>query len=135
MNLEKVMKVNGNLLMAFYQEWPFGSDWYQEEANQECYGGPEDELLLIPTQSYDLDDTLGNIRYQGDVHNIKPTLNGKLVAVSQEGGYREPELNLQAYFKAWNKDRTTTDAVVTVPKGDLDAFKALCKEHGWKVTL
>ena len=104
------MKALGSEIMAFYEAWPVGDDWYQEDGYE-----PDDDgkLPLDPSKSYDVEDVLGYFAWQG---------NGKMPKT----------LLVEDVFAAWRGDKRPY--TVLLSPEDAEKFKALCAEHGWEVT-
>lgn len=110
-------KATGAELQSFYEEWPPGDDWYNDDTSIETHSEAGD-WMLDPRTRYDLDD-FGTINWQGD-HRKTPNDNC---------------INFGAWFKKWKKQRSTSMAVVTVQKDDLADLLAICKDRKWTVQV
>lgn len=108
-------KATGAELQAFYEEWPPGDDWYNDDTNIETHSETGD-WILDPLTKYDLDD-FGTINWQGDRHKDRD----------------ERCINFGSWFTKWKKQRNTSTVVVTVSNDDLADLLAICKERKWKV--
>lgn len=43
------------------------------------------------------------------------------------------EVSIRSLIRKWRRDRDSSSAVVTVPKADMDALRAIASERGWKL--
>jgi hypothetical protein len=116
------MKATGAEIKEFWDAWPPGSHWYADDGRA-VYDG--DTFLLEPDEKYHLDE-FGVIIF--DDHAAKGHRPSSGPPASGEDF-----VPFEKWFKFWKKTRTMTPMGVVVPNADVDTFKALCKEHGWKV--
>jgi hypothetical protein len=119
------MKARGSDLIEFFKSWPPGDDVYHDETpfSEDGEGvlrlvddvGNPDGDVVEPGQKYDFD--YGCLGWQGKT--------------AEPAGFDD---DFPRVFRKWVKARTTSSFGVDVPKDQVDAFKALMKERGWKVT-
>jgi hypothetical protein len=120
------MKATGAEIKQFWDEWPPGADWYNDDAPLEVYlcSDNGDKLLLKLDAKYDLSD-FGLLCWQGGSGKKvpkDPPMRGCL------------DVSFESWFKFWKKNKTTTSFSVLVNNNEVDAFKAIMKDHGWKVS-
>lgn len=124
------MKVLGADLLAFYQEWPMGDDWYHDDGDYE--GDTEGHLVGVdPAGKYDLEMAIGAILWQGS--SAVPSfieVNGKRVPVKQWSDY-DYEVSLPALFRAWKSTRVSL--VVTLEGEHEAALREFVAGLGGKV--
>lgn len=123
------MKVLGADLLAFYEAWPMGPDWYHDGGDAEA--GVETLVGINPTAKYDLEGALGVILWQGrgDVPACIE-INGKRVGTKvSDWSY---EVSLPALFRAW-KSTTTISAVVTLEGEHEAALREFVAARGGKI--
>lgn len=110
------MKATGAEITEFWREWPPGDDWYVEEAVLEVFA-EDDRPLLEPTKKYDVAD-LGFLYWQGQ---------GPIPRGAEEG------IPTAREFTKWRKARMSKTFAVDVPVASVTEFRALCKQHGWRL--
>jgi len=115
------MKALGAEIRAFWDAWPPGDNWYNDDAALEVYG-ESGALLLEADEKYELPD-FGNIVWQGQ---------GKPPRDPPAKG--EQYVSFESWFRLWKKSLTTKTFVITVPSEAADEFEALCKQRGWKTS-
>lgn len=120
------MKVLGADLIEFFKTWPLGKDVYHDESPfamdaqgvlrlTDDVGNPDGDAVE-PDKKYNFD--YGTLGWQGLLTNPPTSFSDDFAAV----------------FRKWVKARTTASFGVAIPKDQVDAFKALMKERGWKIT-
>lgn len=114
------MKITFAEFKAWHEEaWPEGYIWVGESAmpdGRDFYA--EDGGLnpdISPSEVVNLDDLEG-------------------LELEDRSRDAPTELDLAQLVRAWRKRRNRTPVVVSVPNAEVDAFKAICAERGWKVT-
>lgn len=117
------MKVRGQDLIDFFAAWPPGPDAYHEDSG---FGENEDGALCLTDDGI----TLGE--------RIQPDLTYTVHAgyLGWQGSGPAPadfDEDFERVIKRWIKARTVTALVIEVPKAEVEAARALCKERGWKV--
>lgn len=117
------MKATGAEIKQFWDEWPPGERWYNDDSELDVYSGDEQRFLLVPEVKYDLAH-FGILVWQGpDGLEIPkdPPMRGSL------------DVSFESWFKHWKKGKISTSFSVLVKNEDVEAFQALAKQHGWKV--
>ncbi len=124
------MKIKGADIIAFFQEWPPGTDVCYDSCTftegevpegstvatlhlSDEYGSPG--AIVDPTAKYDLE--FGTLDWQGK-GPVPAGFNSDFVAV----------------VRKWLKARTVTSLSVTVPNEAVEAFKEYCASQKWKVS-
>lgn len=117
------MKATGAEIKQFWDEWPPGEHWYNDGSELDVYSGDEQRFLLVPEVKYDLTH-FGILVWQGpgglEIPKDAP-MRGSL------------DVSFESWFKFWKKNKTTTSFSVIVNNNEVDAFKAIMKDHDWKV--
>lgn len=119
------MKTIGADILEFFATWPPGDDVFHDDTpfsedehgvlrTVDEYGNPNG-VAVEPGETYNFD--YGTLGWQG---------KGAQLASFDE--------DFPRVYRKWLKARTTATFAVDVPKDQVDAFKALMKERGWKVT-
>jgi len=111
------MKATGLELKQFYQDWPPGEDFYIDGSGFEDENG---NWILEPDEVYEIKH-LGVLGWQG------------------KGGWKdEPKdeclYTLEYWFEKWKVGHVDTILYVTLPDNEVEAFRILCAQHGWKVS-
>lgn len=123
------VKIKGADLIRFFEEWPPGEGGYYDGCPvSETSTGlrwiealPADEFdeevapLVEKTRTYTV--RYGEIGWQGK-------------------GPQPPDWSddFTVWLRRWLKAQSTTALTVDLPNGEVDAFRSLCKERGWKVS-
>lgn len=112
------MKILGSDIKLFFE-----ADWSL------VVGRPELNLYIeeggvfdAAGREVDTDSLEGSVKYG---------LSGVVMSEGDEAD-KDFSISLESVYRKWAKGRDSTTVVVTVPIKDLEALKAVCKEHGWK---
>jgi hypothetical protein len=118
------MKATGAELMAFYEAWPMGSDWYHEDGTDV---DDEGNLILDATAEYDVEEVIGFLCWQGD-GNLPSSIqiNDIKVRVYPSDGPRVEDV-----FRAWRGD--AIGYVVRVKASEAQDLRDLCAIRGWEL--
>lgn len=119
------MKAIGAEILEFYREWPPGDSWYLDDYENgiEEGEGENGKVLVDAGTMYDL-SIFGTIFWQGEDADLPKNAPAR----------GNDAVGFEAWFKHWKKSRTTTSVLIEVPKEKLEAFLALMKAGGFKVS-
>ena len=102
--------------------WPAGYVWSDDstlEDGKDLYpeNGAEGDITISDAQAFNVPDYWHAV-YEGP--------EGKPIDSGDGEG-----LSIRGLVRSWRKARDTQVVVVNVPKAEVEAFKALCRERKW----
>lgn len=118
------LRIKGADLIAWWKEWPPGEDYYVEDfpfvGGEQ--GGVYEEVDCAPASPVDPAKTY--------------TIDGGILIWQGKG---DPPGDVHSYdvepaIRRWLKARTSRTFAVEVGLSDVEAFRAVCAERGWKVS-
>ena len=114
----------GAEITAFYQEqWP--ETIYMDFGDGLDILDENGKPLLDPTKKYNLNEFDALCRQDTDASHI-----GFFEGVLD---FTEDSVSFAEAFNIWRKNIHIQTMVVTIPKGDIDAFKEYADKHKWKI--
>ena len=118
------MKATGADIKQFWDEWPPGEHWYNDDAPLNVYEHGDDSkpCALELDQKYELGD-FGVLAWQGP----------EGMEIPRDAPIRgEDYVSFERWFKHWKKGRTSTTLTVEVKNEDVVRFKEILEQNGWK---
>jgi hypothetical protein len=121
------VRIKGADLIRFFEEWPPGEGGFYDDCP--VAGAADGSFRWI--DGYD--DYDYELAPRIDPAKTYKVAYGELGWQGEGPPPAEWTDDLTAWIKRWLKAQTTTALVVDVPNGEVEAFRAMCKERGWKV--
>jgi len=120
------VKIRGADLIRFFKEWPPGEGGYYDD----CPVTEAESGGLRWIEDLDGFDYETAPRVEPDkTYTVKYGEIGWQGQGSPPAGWTD---DLTLWLRRWLKAQTTTSLAVDVPNGEVEAFRALCRERGWK---